>query len=160
VYNKESLSDLATGLSSLGIAIIATGNTYKQLAQLGLAVTELSDYTNFPEIMDGRVKSLHPKIHGGILARQPQDKDTLLAHQIQPIDLVICNLYPFEQTIKRPNCTTAEAIENIDIGGPTMIRAAAKNFNHVTVVTDPRDYPQLLDELNRHGSTSLTTRLV
>ena len=158
VYNKESLSDLATGLSSLGIAIIATGNTYKQLTQLGIAVTELSDYTNFPEIMDGRVKSLHPKIHGGILARRAQDQDTLLAHQIQPIDLVICNLYPFEQTIKQPDCTIADAIEHIDIGGPTMIRAAAKNFNDVTVVTDPKDYLQLLDELKIHGTTSLATR--
>ncbi len=158
VYHKEALSELATTLSSLGIAIIATGNTYRQLTQRGIAATELSDYTNFPEIMDGRVKSLHPKIHGGILARRTQDHDTLLKHQIQPIDIVICNLYPFEETIQQPNCTLEEAIEHIDIGGPTMIRAAAKNFHDVTVVTDPNDYPLIIEELKKQGTTSLTTR--
>ncbi|MBV52452.1 MAG: bifunctional phosphoribosylaminoimidazolecarboxamide formyltransferase/inosine monophosphate cyclohydrolase [Coxiellaceae bacterium] len=158
VYDKQALSELASALSSLGVAIIATGNTYKQLNTLGVAVSELSDYTNFPEIMDGRVKSLHPKIYGGILARRQQDEQILKEYHIQTIDFVICNFYPFQETIHQNDCKPHEAIEQIDIGGPTMVRAAAKNYQDVTVVTDPNDYPLLIKELKTKGQTSLTTR--
>lgn len=158
VSDKAGLIECATALSSLGVAIIATGNTFRQLQQQGIAATELSDHTNFPEIMDGRVKSLHPVIHGGILARRDIDHDTLAQHNIQPIDLVICNLYPFEQTIEQKDVTIKQAIEQIDIGGPTLIRAAAKNHRDVTVIVDPNDYPTLIEQLKQHGITSLAYR--
>ena len=151
VSDKAGLIECATALSSLGVAIIATGNTFRQLQQQGIAATELSDHTNFPEIMDGRVKSLHPVIHGGILARRDIDHDTLAQHNIQPIDLVICNLYPFEQTIEQKDVTIKQAIEQIDIGGPTLIRAAAKNHRDVTVIVDPNDYPTLIEQLKQQG---------
>ena len=158
VYDKTSLSDLASFLSSKGVAIIATGNTYQQLVDDNIAVTELCDYTNFPEIMDGRVKSLHPKIYGGILARPQQDQHTLNQHDITPFNYVVCNLYPFIETINQSDCSEAKAIEQIDIGGPSMIRAAAKNFHNVTVITDPNDYTGFIDELSSKGSISLDTR--
>ncbi|MDX1433914.1 MAG: bifunctional phosphoribosylaminoimidazolecarboxamide formyltransferase/IMP cyclohydrolase, partial [Gammaproteobacteria bacterium] len=137
----------------LGVEILSTGGTARLLAENGVAVTEVSAYTGFPEIMDGRVKTLHPKIHGGLLARRGVDDAVLAEHGIGTIDLLAVNLYPFEQTVARPDCDLATAIENIDIGGPTMLRAAAKNHAHVTVVVDSADYPRVLEELSRGQRT-------
>lgn len=161
VSDKTGIKDLAQKLTRHSIIIISTGGTAKLLHEAGITVLEASDYTGFPEMLDGRVKTLHPKIHAGILAR-----DDLSEHQqalnnasIPNIELVIVNLYPFQQTIAKQNCSLEEAIENIDIGGPTMVRAAAKNYPKVTIVTDPQDYSLLCEELEtNHGSTSLATR--
>jgi phosphoribosylaminoimidazolecarboxamide formyltransferase/IMP cyclohydrolase len=155
VSDKTGLIDFARGLSGLGIELVSTGGTRKALAGAGLHVREVSDLTGFPELMDGRVKTLHPKIHGGLLAirENPEHEAAMLAHGIAPIDILVVNLYPFEATIKR-GASFEECVENIDIGGPAMIRAAAKNFNDVVVVVDAGDYPRLLGELMAHGGAT------
>jgi phosphoribosylaminoimidazolecarboxamide formyltransferase/IMP cyclohydrolase len=155
VSDKIGIVEFARELSRLGVAILSTGGTAKLLKDAGLSVTEVSDYTGFPEMLDGRVKTLHPKIHAGILARQdlPEHMATMEKAAIPTIDLVVVNLYPFTQTVARPDCTFEEAIENIDIGGPAMVRAAAKNYKSVTVVTDPADYAPLLREIKSSGGT-------
>jgi phosphoribosylaminoimidazolecarboxamide formyltransferase / IMP cyclohydrolase len=153
VSDKTGVVELAQGLARLGIAILSTGGTARALREAGLEVTEVGVYTGFPEMLDGRVKTLHPKIHAGILARRdmPADVKAIGAAGIPTIDIVVVNLYPFTQTSAKPHCTLAEAIENIDIGGPSMLRAAAKNYRHVAAVTDPSDYPDLLTEMEASG---------
>jgi phosphoribosylaminoimidazolecarboxamide formyltransferase/IMP cyclohydrolase len=153
VSDKTGLGELARGLARFKIKILSTGGTARSLAAEGASVTEVADYTGFPEMLDGRVKTLHPRLHAGILARRdsPDHIAALRAAGIDPIDLVVVNLYPFAQTVARPDCTLAEAIENIDVGGPTMLRAAAKNYAGVAVVTDPSDYPKLLAEMSGNG---------
>lgn len=159
VSDKSGLLELARALERRGVEILSTGGTAKMLADAGVAVREVADYTGFPEIMDGRVKTLHPKIHGGLLGRRGVDDAVMAQHGIAPIELLVVNLYPFAQTVAQPDCTYAAAIENIDIGGPAMVRAAAKNHDSVAVVVDPADYVGLLDELAAHeGSTTLATR--
>lgn len=155
VSDKTGIVELAKSLIELEIQLLSTGGTAAALRDAGLDVTDVSAVTGFPEIMDGRVKTLHPKIHGGLLARRDIDADAMEEHGIAPIDLVFINLYPFESTIARPNCSREDAIENIDIGGPAMIRAAAKNHRFVTVVVDPDDYTIVLDEL-RGDSCAVT----
>ena len=152
VSDKRGLVDLAKALADRGIEMISTGGTAKALTDAGASVMEVSRVTGFPEMMDGRVKTLHPHIHGGILARRDREDhlEQLLAKGIVPIDLVVVNLYPFEATIAKPGCSVEEAIENIDIGGPCLIRASAKNHAGVVVVTDPNDYPELLQELDKN----------
>ena len=142
VSDKSNVLELAKSLSSFDIEILSTGGTAKLLKENKINVTEVSDYTKFPEMLDGRVKTLHPKIHGGILGRRdnPDHNETMKNHEIDPIDLVVVNLYPFEETISQEGCTLELAIENIDIGGPAMIRSAAKNYQHVAVLTNPEDY--------------------
>ncbi|WP_456406142.1 bifunctional phosphoribosylaminoimidazolecarboxamide formyltransferase/IMP cyclohydrolase [Thiolapillus sp.] len=152
VSDKEGVTEFAQGLSQAGVEILSTGGTAKLLADNGIPVIEVSDYTGFPEMMDGRVKTLHPKIHGGILGRRGTDDAVMEEHGIGPIDLVAVNLYPFEKTIADPDCDLATAIENIDIGGPTMIRAAAKNHRDVAVVVDPADYALILSEMKNNGN--------
>jgi phosphoribosylaminoimidazolecarboxamide formyltransferase/IMP cyclohydrolase len=159
VSDKTGVVELARALAARGIEILSTGGTGRLLADSGLTVREVSSYTGFPQIMDGRVKTLHPKIHGGLLGRRGVDDAVMALHDIQPIDLLVVNLYPFAETIARPNCSYAEAIENIDIGGPAMLRAAAKNHESVAVMVDPVDYPALLAELEAHGGcTTAATR--
>jgi phosphoribosylaminoimidazolecarboxamide formyltransferase/IMP cyclohydrolase len=161
VSDKSGLLDFARGLTELGVELISTGGTRKALADAGLAVRDISDVTGFPEMLDGRVKTLHPKIHGGILAVRdnPEHASAIQAHAIQPIDLVVCNLYPFEATLARTGSTHEEIIENIDIGGPSMVRSAAKNYHDVAIVTDPSQYAGVLDELRANrGSLTLATR--
>jgi len=158
VSEKTGIIDFARTLSNLGIVILSTGGTAKLLTEQGIAVTEVSDYTGFPEIMDGRVKTLHPKIHGGILGRETIDETVIAEHGINLIDLVVVNLYPFEATIATPDCTLEHAIENIDIGGPTMLRAACKNYSRVTAITDPVEYQDVLQEITELGSVTLDTR--
>ena len=150
VSDKTGLVEFARGLAELGVALLSTGGTARALSAAGLAVTEIEAYTGFPEMLDGRVKTLHPKVHAGILARRDSSEHAaaLAEHAIPPIDLVVVNLYPFRETVARPGCTLDEAIEHIDIGGPTMVRAAAKNWQHVGVVVDPSDYTALLAELD------------
>ncbi|MEJ2115718.1 MAG: bifunctional phosphoribosylaminoimidazolecarboxamide formyltransferase/IMP cyclohydrolase, partial [Gammaproteobacteria bacterium] len=148
VSDKTGVVEFARGLSKLKIELLSTGGTAKLLSDNSIAVTEVSDHTGFPEIMDGRVKTLHPKIHGGILGRRGQDDDVMHQHGIAPIDMVVINLYPFAATVANPDCTIEDAIENIDIGGPTMLRAAAKNNKYVAVVVNPADYPTILDLLS------------
>jgi phosphoribosylaminoimidazolecarboxamide formyltransferase/IMP cyclohydrolase len=150
VSDKTNLLELAQTLHDLNIEIISTGGTANLLRTHGIPHIEIADYTGFPEMMDGRVKTLHPKVHAGILARRAQDAATLATHQIPTIDLVVVNLYPFANTIAQPGCTFKDAIENIDIGGPTMIRAAAKNHHDVCVIVDPADYTELADTLRTH----------
>ncbi|WP_456379674.1 bifunctional phosphoribosylaminoimidazolecarboxamide formyltransferase/IMP cyclohydrolase [Thiolapillus sp.] len=152
VSDKEGVIEFAQGLTRAGVEILSTGGTAKLLRDHDIAVIEVSDYTGFPEMMDGRVKTLHPKIHGGILGRRGTDDAIMEAHGIGPIDLVAVNLYPFENTIANLDCDLATAIENIDIGGPTMIRAAAKNYKDVAVVVDPADYARVLSEMKNHGN--------
>ncbi|NJD08384.1 MAG: bifunctional phosphoribosylaminoimidazolecarboxamide formyltransferase/IMP cyclohydrolase, partial [Methylococcaceae bacterium] len=151
VSDKSGAVELAQVLRDLGVEIISSGGTAKLLADQGLAVIEVSNYTGFPEMMDGRVKTLHPKVHGGILGRRGIDDAIMASHGIAPIDLVVVNLYPFEQTVARPGCDLPTAIENIDIGGPALIRAAAKNHDSVAVVVEPADYPALIAELRGSG---------
>ena len=159
VSDKAGVLELARALSSRGVEILSTGGTARLLAANGVAVREVASYTGFPEIMDGRVKTLHPKIHGGLLGRRGVDDAVMAQHGIAPIDLLVVNLYPFAQTVARPGCSYQEAIENIDIGGPAMLRAAAKNHESVLVVVDPADYPQLLKELDTHqGGSDVATR--
>jgi phosphoribosylaminoimidazolecarboxamide formyltransferase / IMP cyclohydrolase len=159
VSNKRDIVTFAKKLMAYGWDILSTGGTATLLKEHGIAVTDVADYTGFPEIMDGRVKTLHPKIHGGILARRGQDDAVLQTHDITPIDLVVANLYPFQQVTAQADCDLTTAIENIDIGGPSMLRAAAKNYAHVTVVSDPTDYPLVLAELREKQQVSMTTRL-
>src|SRR3954469_22311828 len=159
VSDKTGLVDFARELhTKYGVELIATGGTRKTLTDAGLPVKDIAELTKFPEILDGRVKTLHPAIYAGLLAKRdkPEHMRTLAEHKLPEIDLVVCNLYPFEQTIARPGVTEAEAIENIDIGGPCMVRAAAKNFDAVTVVVDPLTYNIVLSELAKHGGN--TTR--
>jgi phosphoribosylaminoimidazolecarboxamide formyltransferase/IMP cyclohydrolase len=159
VSDKTGIEDLARALHGSGVEILSTGGTARLLAGAGIPVVEVSDYTGFPEMMDGRVKTLHPKIHGGILGRRGTDEEVMTEHAIPPIDLVVVNLYPFEQTVAREDCDLPLAIENIDIGGPTLLRAAAKNHAAVTVVVDSDDYPRVLDELGKNdGALSDATR--
>jgi phosphoribosylaminoimidazolecarboxamide formyltransferase/IMP cyclohydrolase len=158
VSNKDGLVDLARQLQQLGVSILSTGGTAALLEKHDIKVTEVSAHTGFPEIMDGRVKTLHPKIHGGLLGRRDIDDAVMREHGIEAIDLVVVNLYPFAATIAKPECTYEDAIENIDIGGPAMVRAAAKNHDRVTVVVDPADYTSILEELTGSGGVSLTTR--
>lgn len=153
VSDKTGVLEFCQALNQLGIELLSTGGTAKLLAENNIAVTEVSDYTGFPEMMDGRVKTLHPKIHGGILARRGIDDAVMAANAIQPIDMVVVNLYPFEQTVANPNCDLETAIENIDIGGPTMIRAAAKNHADVAIVVDPADYAATLAELQSNAAS-------
>jgi len=148
VSDKSGILELARSLVARGVQILSTGGTARLLAEQSVAVTEVSDFTGFPEMMDGRVKTLHPKIHGGILGRRGLDEAVMAENGIQPIDLVVVNLYPFEQTVAHPDCTLEQAIENIDIGGPTLLRAAAKNHAAVTVVVDPADYPRLMADMD------------
>ncbi len=161
VSDKQGLLDLARVLADRGVHLLASGGTHAALKSAGLAVTEISSYTGQPEILGGRVKTLHPKIHAGILARRslPEDLEILAQQEIEPIDLVVVNLYPFEATVARPGTTFEEAVENIDIGGPSMIRGAAKNHSHVAVLTDPAQYPRLIEELERQGGTTLKSRI-
>ena len=159
VSDKTGLIELARELAVRNIELLSTGGTAKLLADSGIPVREVSSYTGFPEIMAGRVKTLHPKIHGGLLGRRGIDAAVMREHQIEPIDLLVVNLYPFAETIARPDCTYADAVENIDIGGPAMLRAAAKNHESVAVAVDPADYAGLLSELGaNNGSTSLALR--
>lgn len=152
VSDKSGIVDFCRELNQLGIEILSTGGTAKTLAEHNIPATEVSDYTGFPEMMDGRVKTLHPKVHGGILARRGIDDAVMAANGINAIDMVVVNLYPFEQTIAKPDCDFDTAIENIDIGGPTMIRAAAKNHADVAIVVDPADYAAIIAELKAHDS--------
>jgi phosphoribosylaminoimidazolecarboxamide formyltransferase / IMP cyclohydrolase len=159
VSDKTGLVELARWLTGHNVEILSTGGTASLLTGKGLTVREVSSYTGFPEIMDGRVKTLHPKIHGGLLGRRGVDDAVMTLHQIAPIDLLVVNLYPFAETVARPNCGYAEAIEQIDIGGPAMLRAAAKNHESVSVVVDPTDYAMLLEELEANGGcTTLALR--
>lgn len=155
VSDKSGVVEFARSLVELGVRLLSTGGTAKLLAESGLTVTEVGDYTGFPEMLDGRVKTLHPRIHGGILARRdmPAHLDAIKAAQIDAIDLVVVNLYPFVQTVSRPECSLDEAIENIDIGGPTLLRAAAKNHAGVAAACDPADYPGLIAEMKQHAGT-------
>ncbi len=155
VTDKSGIEELGRALSRFGVEILSTGGTARTLAQAGIKIREVSDFTGFPEMLDGRVKTLHPKIHGGILGirTRPEHVEAMNKHNIVPIDLVAVNLYAFEKTIARPDCTLAEAIENIDIGGPTLLRAAAKNYPFVTVLTDPADYSVVIEEMNRSGGS-------
>src|ERR1700685_730567 len=161
VTDKTGLIDFARQLSGLGIELISTGGTAKLLRDSGIAVKDISELTGFPEMLDGRVKTLHPKVHGGILHRRenPAHTAAVAEHDIQPIDMVVVNLYAFEKTAAKPGVAFEELIENIDIGGPSMIRSAAKNFHDVAVVTSPADYPAIAEELARSGgSISLETK--
>src|SRR2546427_1276071 len=159
VSDKSGLTEFARGLARFKIKILSTGGTAKLLAEQGLLVTEVADYTGFPEMLDGRVKTLHPRLHAGILARRdfPAHLAAIKAAGIEPIDLVVVNLYPFAQTVAKPNCTLAEAIENIDVGGSSMLRAGAKNYVGVAGGTRPADYSKLLAEMGKHGSVTTAT---
>src|SRR6185436_15493956 len=160
VSDKAGVVELARALAALGIRLLSTGGTAKLLGDAGLAVTEVAAHTGFPEMLDGRVKTLHPKIHGGLLARRDDvgHMAALEEHGIPTIDLLVVNLYPFEATVARAGCTLADAIENIDIGGPAMVRSAAKNWSHVAVLTDPAQYAGVVAELKQHGAVSEATR--
>ena len=162
VSDKTGLAEFARSLALFGVSILSTGGTAKLLASHGVKVTEVADYTGYPEMLDGRLKTLHPKIHGGLLARRdlPEHMAAIKEAGTEPIDLVVVNLYPFRETIARPGCTFDEAVENIDIGGPTMVRAAAKNHAGVAVVTDPADYDAIIAEMEANaGALSSATRL-
>jgi phosphoribosylaminoimidazolecarboxamide formyltransferase/IMP cyclohydrolase len=160
VTDKSGIVEFARSLEKLGVEILSTGGTARALRDGGVTVMDISDYTGFPEMMDGRVKTLHPKVHGGLLGRRDnqQDLQMMERHGIKGIDLVIVNLYQFELTVAKEGCTLEEAVENIDIGGPSMIRSAAKNFKDVTVITDPSDYSRVLAEISESGETTLQTR--
>jgi phosphoribosylaminoimidazolecarboxamide formyltransferase/IMP cyclohydrolase len=151
VSDKSGIIELASYLHSKGVDLLSTGGTAKLITENNIPVTEIGDYTGYPEMMAGRVKTLHPKVHGGILARRGIDEGVMEANGIQPIDLVIVNLYPFQATVANPDCSLEDAIENIDIGGPTMVRAAAKNYTSVCIVVDPNDYPTILSEMDSDG---------
>lgn len=159
VSDKTGILDFAKKLHQLNVEILSTGGTAKLLMNANIPVIEVSDYTGFPEMMDGRIKTLHPKIHGGLLGREDIDKEVMIQHDIPSIDLVIANLYPFKQTIEKSNVSFSETIENIDIGGPTMLRAAAKNHQNVAVICDPHDYSTVLQNLiDNHGKLDFTCR--
>jgi len=159
VSDKTGIVDFARSLAQKGVDILSTGGTAKLLADNGIQVTEVSNYTGHPEIMDGRVKTLHPKVHGGILARRGMDEAVMLENDISAIDIVVVNLYPFANAVSDENCTLENAIENIDIGGPTMVRAAAKNHKDVTIVVNAQDYDRVLAEMNANND-SLTYKHV
>ena len=160
VTDKSGIVEFARSLERLGIEILSTGGTARTIRDAGIEVLDISQYTGFPEMMDGRVKTLHPKVHGGLLGRRDnqQDVQMMKTHGIKNINMVVVNLYQFEQTVAKEGCTLGEAVENIDIGGPSMLRSAAKNFRHVTVVVDPSDYPNVLKEITESGETTLETR--
>ena len=158
VSDKTGIVEFAQNLAALGVEILSTGGTYKLLKDNNVAVVEVSEHTGFPEMMDGRVKTLHPKIHGGILARRGLDEAVMAEHNIDAIDLVVVNLYPFAATVAKPNCSLADAIENIDIGGPTMVRAAAKNHASVGIIVNAADYATVVAELKADGALSYATR--
>ena len=158
--DKSGIEDFARQLKEMGVEILSTGGTAKKMRDSGIEVMDVSEFTGFPEMLDGRVKTLHPKVHGGILAQKtnPDHLAQMEAHGLLPIDLIAVNLYAFEKTVANPDCSLADAIENIDIGGPTMLRAAAKNYRDVTVLVDPADYPQVISEMKATGNTTLKTR--
>jgi len=158
--DKSGIEGFAKELEALGIEILSTGGTAKKMRDHGIKVKDVSEFTGFPEMLDGRVKTLHPKVHGGILAQKhnPDHLKQMEEHGLKPIDLVAVNLYAFEKTVANPDCGLGDAIENIDIGGPTMLRSSAKNFQDVTVIVDPADYPQVLKEIKATGNTTLKTR--
>ncbi|ASI97947.1 bifunctional phosphoribosylaminoimidazolecarboxamide formyltransferase/IMP cyclohydrolase [Vibrio rotiferianus] len=159
VSDKTGIVEFAQALAERGVDILSTGGTARLLAEQGIAVTEVSDYTGFPEMMDGRVKTLHPKVHGGVLGRRGQDDDVMEKHGINPIDMVVVNLYPFAETVAKEGCTLADAVENIDIGGPTMVRSAAKNHKDVTIVVNAGDYHRVIAEMDANDkSLTLETR--
>ncbi|MFL6564202.1 MAG: bifunctional phosphoribosylaminoimidazolecarboxamide formyltransferase/IMP cyclohydrolase, partial [Burkholderiales bacterium] len=160
VSDKSGIVEFARGLAACGFTLLSTGGTATLLAREGISVTEVSAYTGFPEMLDGRVKTLHPRIHAGLLARQddPKHQSALAQAGIEPIELVVVNLYPFQATVSRAGCTLEEAVENIDIGGPAMLRAAAKNYGSVAAIVDPADYPRVLEELRSRGSVSTESR--
>ena len=158
--DKSGIEGFAKELAALDIQLLSTGGTAQKLRDAGLEVMDVSEFTGFPEMLDGRVKTLHPKVHGGILNQRANEehKKQCAEHGLKDIDIIAVNLYAFEKTVADPNCSLADAIENIDIGGPTMLRAAAKNFHDVTVIVDPADYPQVLKEIKESGNTTLKTR--
>ncbi|WP_025570875.1 bifunctional phosphoribosylaminoimidazolecarboxamide formyltransferase/IMP cyclohydrolase [Vibrio parahaemolyticus] len=159
VSDKTGIVEFAQALVERGVDILSTGGTARLLAEQGIAVTEVSDYTGFPEMMDGRVKTLHPKVHGGVLGRRGQDDDVMAKHGINPIDMVVVNLYPFAETVAKDGCTLVDAVENIDIGGPTMVRSAAKNHKDVTIVVNASDYDRVIAEMDANDkSLTLETR--
>jgi phosphoribosylaminoimidazolecarboxamide formyltransferase/IMP cyclohydrolase len=160
--DKSGIEEFATALAELDIELLSTGGTAARLRRAGLKVVDVSDFTGFPEMLNGRVKTLHPKIHGGILFQRENQQhiEQCRAQNVQPVDLVVVNLYEFEKTIADPGCTLGNAVENIDIGGPTLLRASAKNFRDVTVIVDPVDYDQVLNEIRQTGNTSLKTRFL
>jgi phosphoribosylaminoimidazolecarboxamide formyltransferase/IMP cyclohydrolase len=160
VTDKSAIVEFARSLQDMGVEILSTGGTARVMRDGGVTVVDVSEYTGFPEMMDGRVKTLHPKVHGGLLGRRDNQQDVQMMekHGIKRIDLVVVNLYQFEQTVAKEGCTLEEAVENIDIGGPSMLRSAAKNFKYVTVVVDPSDYPQVIQEISELGETTLATR--
>ncbi|MBM4905366.1 bifunctional phosphoribosylaminoimidazolecarboxamide formyltransferase/IMP cyclohydrolase [Vibrio parahaemolyticus] len=159
VSDKTGIVEFAQALVERGVDILSTGGTARLLAEQGIAVTEVSDYTGFPEMMDGRVKTLHPKVHGGVLGRRGQDDEVMAKHGINPIDIVVVNLYPFAETVAKDGCTLADAVENIDIGGPTMVRSAAKNHKDVTIVVNASDYDRVIAEMDANDkSLTLETR--
>jgi len=158
--DKSGIEGFAKELEGLGIEILSTGGTAKKMRDAGIGVTDVSDFTGFPEMLDGRVKTLHPLVHGGILHQRDneQHRQQCAEYGIKKIDLIAVNLYAFEKTVADPNCSLVDAIENIDIGGPTMLRASAKNFHDVTVIVDPYDYELVLAEMKESGNTTLKTR--
>jgi phosphoribosylaminoimidazolecarboxamide formyltransferase/IMP cyclohydrolase len=161
VTDKSGVVEFGKFLAEHNVEILSTGGTAKALREGGVKVTEVSDFTGFPEMLDGRVKTLHPKIHGGILGRRDlaSHREQMAQHGIQPIDMVVVNLYQFEQVTAKPGCTLEDAIENIDIGGPAMLRSSAKNYNDVAVVTDPADYPHIMQEMKLNkGALNVGTR--
>jgi phosphoribosylaminoimidazolecarboxamide formyltransferase/IMP cyclohydrolase len=159
VSDKTGIVEFAKALADRGVDILSTGGTARLLAEQGISVTEVSDYTGFPEMMDGRVKTLHPKVHGGVLGRRGQDDEIMAQHGIQPIDMVVVNLYPFAATVAKADCSLADAVENIDIGGPTMVRSAAKNHKDVSIIVNASDYQRVLTEMDTNsGSLTLETR--
>ena len=161
VTNKQGIAEFAQSITDWGVNILSTGGTARVIRDAGVAVTDISAYTGFPEMMDGRVKTLHPMVHGGLLGLRdnPDHVKMMETHGIKPIDLVVVNLYQFEQTVAREGVTLEEAIENIDIGGPSMLRSSAKNFKYVTVIVDPEDYAPVLKEMRQsNGKTTLKTR--
>jgi len=153
VSNKAGVLECAQELSKFGVEILSTGGTAKSLREAGLAIKDVSEYTGFPEMLDGRVKTLHPKVHGGLLGRRsnPEHVSKMKEYNIDPIDMIIVNLYPFEETVAKKDCTLEDAIENIDIGGPTMLRSAAKNYEDVTVIVDPADYQKVIAEMKANN---------
>lgn len=158
--DKAGCEDFARELAAMGIEILSTGGTAQKLRASGVAVKDVSEFTGFPEMLDGRVKTLHPLVHGGILNQRAnaEHQAQCQQHGIKPIDIIAVNLYAFGKAVANADCTLADAIENIDIGGPTMLRASAKNFHDVTVIVDPADYPVVLAELKAQGNTTLATR--
>ncbi len=160
VTDKSGIVEFAKELQDLGIEIVSTGGTARVLKEGGVKVVDVSELTGFPEILEGRVKTLHPKIHGGILFKRDKEDhvETIKKYEIKPIDLVVVNLYAFAKVVEK-GADLDTAVENIDIGGPTLIRASAKNFRYVTVVVDPADYPKILEEIKKYGNTTLETRL-